>query len=106
MSNKWCDSIVKHESTETGVLSSSSKLLIVLFFILLILIFSFVTYPIQILLFADTGKTVTTHMNCTVLSNEIPKITAKDKEGVTLCVIIDVSEVKKNLWYNRNTYNH
>ena len=23
-----------------------------------------------------------------------------------LCVIIDVSEVKKNLWYNRNTYNH
>ena len=24
----------------------------------------------------------------------------------TLCVIIDVSEVKKNLWYNRNTYNH
>ena len=28
------------------------------------------------------------------------------REQVTLCVIIDVSEVKKNLWYNRNTYNH
>ena len=25
---------------------------------------------------------------------------------LSLCVIIDVSEVKKNLWYNRNTYNH
>ena len=27
-------------------------------------------------------------------------------EERALCVIIDVSEVKKNLWYNRNTYNH